>query len=740
MIKQKNKKELHSLDSTNEKNTCDTINNPSINNNLNLNDISILKISKNNRNRVKILPYEKTNIKWATLVHLLMDRATSHKNKTAYIFIPDDELSKEEKITYRELHDKAVNLAVELQQQNIVSERILLMYPPGLEFIIAFFGCLYAGAIPVPAYQPKLNRSVLRLQTIASDTGAKAALTTKHIIKNLHHKLDHVPDLKKIPWLASDTIAGHNPEKWLKPDLKPDNIAFLQYTSGSTSDPRGVIVSHYNVLYNQEMIKTGFGHSQDTIFAGWLPLFHDMGLILNIIHPLYLGILSVIMPPASFVRKPVKWLQAISKYKATSSGGPDFSYELCIQKVTEEEKKDLDLSSWTLAFNGAEPIHNETLEKFYHKFKSCGFKKEALYPCYGMAETTLFTSGGDKHSIPIIYKADTDILQKNKAVPAGSSSRKSTYIIGCGTTWLAQKIRIIDPATLTQSPENWIGEIWIHGPNVTLGYWNKPVQTQETFQAYTKDSKEGPYLRTGDLGFLSEDGELFITGRIKDLIVINGKNHYPQDIEITVEKSSSDLVSHGSAAFHIQENKSEKLVVVSEVKRTSIRNINIKETARKIYKAVTEYHDIPASHVVFIKPASLPKTSSGKIQRNLCKTEFLNNELRVIASSNINDFKKRIKKTDLHVNETEASLVKIWEEILNIDISIYDDFICIGGNSLAATMIISRIRDEFYVELTFNEIFEAASIAKIARIIDRKQEEIIKNLSKSDIEEMLSDN
>ena len=577
----------------------------------------------------------------STLVELLRYRAQAEPDKTAYTFIVDGE-TEEISVTYARLDDKVRTIAGKLQNTIAAGDRALLLYSPGLDYIAAFFGCLFAGVVAVPTYPPRRNQPDSRLAAIINDAQATAVLTTTEILSDITQRLTHAPTLKNLHWINTDDLAFSDGSLWKVPAIHSKTLAFLQYTSGSTGTPKGVMVTHANLLYNQEMIKQAFGHTDKTTIVGWLPLFHDMGLTGNVLQPLYIGIPAILMSPMLFLQQPYRWLQAISRYKATTSGGPNFAYDLCVQKITPEQRAKLDLSSWENAFNSAEPIRAETLDRFATTFEPCGFVREAFYPCYGLAEATLFVSGGFKRAAP-----------------------KATQqtIVGCGQTWLDQKIVIVEPETFRPCAEQKVGEIWISGPNVAQGYWNKSEDTEQTFQAYL--AGEGPFLRTGDLGFL-KDGELFVTGRLKDLIIIRGRNHHPQDIELTVENTYPSLRQGCSAAFSVEVNGEERLVVVAEVerrfrdRRRSIRQerkttercsgsdrrqikvipdiepkrrqpLNVEEAVNAIRQAVSEQHDISVYAVLLLRVASIPKTPSGKIQRHACREQFLTDSLNIVG-------------------------------------------------------------------------------------------------------------
>ncbi len=562
------------------------------------------------------------------ILDILTYRSQYQSDKSAYLFLQNGE-TESATITYGELDKQARAIAAHLQSMQMQGERALLLYPSGLEFIAAFFGCLYAGVIAVPVNLPRQNQKLSRLLSVVNDAQAKVALTTTPILADIEKKWIQEAKLAPVKLVATDIAKTPEPE-FVRQSVTPESLAFLQYTSGSTGTPKGVMVTHGNIIHNQQLIHQAFGHSQKTIFVGWLPLFHDMGLIGNVLQPLYLGIPSILMPPVAFLQQPVRWLSAISRYKATTSGGPNFAYDLCIKQVQPEQLTDIDLSSWDVAFNGAEPIRPEILEQFGKKFASCGFNYRAFYPCYGMAETTLFTTGGDKNKLPVIQGVKAEELKQNLVVENDISSPLSRVFVGVGRPYMDTTVMIVNPESLTPSKQSEVGEIWISGGSVAAGYWNRPQATQETFQSALKDGGEGCFLRTGDLGFLS-NGELFVTGRLKDVIIISGRNHYPQDIELTVENSHPALRSNCSAAFAIEMQTGECLVIACEVERTHLRHLNTLEIVRAIQIAVSTEHELEVYGVVLLKTGSIPKTSSGKIQRQACKLGFLEKSLNVVG-------------------------------------------------------------------------------------------------------------
>ncbi|NEO35906.1 MAG: AMP-binding protein [Moorea sp. SIOASIH] len=561
-----------------------------------------------------------------SLVDLLGERAQAQPNQLAYIFLLDGE-TESGSLTYGELDAKARAIAAHLQSMQ--GERALLLYPSGLEFISAFMGCLYAGVVAVPVYPPRRNQKLSRLLNIVNDAQACIALTTTSILADIEQRWASDGELAQLKLIATDTIVADSQE-FAPLSVTGSSLAFLQYTSGSTGTPKGVMVTHGNIIHNQQMIHQAFGHSEKTIFVGWLPLFHDMGLIGNVLQPMYLGIPCILMPPVAFLQKPIRWLKAISKYRATTSGGPNFAYDLCVKKIQPEQLANLDLSSWDVAFNGAEPVRAETLKQFGQKFANCGFNYRAFYPCYGMAETTLFATGGEKNQSPVIQGVKAKDLEQNLVVESEISSDESRGFVGVGRPYLNTTVIIVNPESLTPSEPGQVGEIWVSGGSVTSGYWNRPQATQEVLQAYLKDTGDGPFLRTGDLGFLLK-GELFVTGRLKDMIIIRGRNYYPQDIELTVENSHPALRSHCSAAFSVERDGEERLVVACEVERTHLRKLNTEEVVSAVRHGIWMEHELKVYGVLLLKTGSIPKTSSGKIQRHACRQEWLNKQLNLVG-------------------------------------------------------------------------------------------------------------
>jgi 8-amino-7-oxononanoate synthase len=577
-----------------------------------------------------------------TIVDLLRQRAAYKPHDRAFTFLVDGE-NEELNITYAELDRKARAVGAWLASQGMAGKRVLLLYPSGLDFIAAFMGCLYGGAIAVPAYPPRKNRSVERIEAIAADADASVALTTRDVLDRFDALRATAPSLEHLIWKVDSEIDPAWADRWERPDIDGNTLAFLQYTSGSTGTPKGVMLSHENLLHNSLRIMQAFEITRSQSGVFWLPSFHDMGLIGGILVPLYGGKFNVLMSPVAFLQKPLRWLQAISKYRATISGGPNFAYELCVRKTTPEQRAALDLSSWSLAFNGAEPVRAETIDAFCEAFAPCGFRREAFYPCYGLAESTLMVTGGMKFEPPVIRSFDASSIETGQALPRPANAPGIRRLVGSGRELDGQDVLIVDPHSREALPPGRVGEIWVSGPSVAQGYWNRPDASAETFGAMlaqhdhrpsegpmaTWRPNPGPYLRTGDLGFF-DSGELFVAGRLKDLIIIRGRNHYPQDIEHAVERASS-LVRAGSvAAFAVDVADRERVVVVAEVERGKRETAEVAAAFEAIRKLLATEHELAVEAIVLVRPNSVPKTSSGKIQRHACKRQFLDGTLEVV--------------------------------------------------------------------------------------------------------------
>ncbi len=566
-----------------------------------------------------------------TLVEMLRRRAELEPEKLAFTFLEQGE-EEAGQIKYGELERRARSIGAYLQETPKPGERVVLLFPSGPDFVAAFFGCFYAQVVPIPANPPRLNRPALRLQAIVSDARPSLAFTTRDYLTDISQRFEQMPELKTMRWIAIEDIDASAASAWKPTDLAEGDVAFLQYTSGSTATPKGMTITHKNALHNQRMqvelrryITTPL-----TTFVNWVPIFHDMGLMTGVIQTIYAGTPCYMLTPVAFLQKPLRWLNAMTRYKATISGAPNFAYDLCVDSISPEEREGLDLSNWKMAFNSAEPIRIETMRRFVDTYKSYGFQMESFLPGYGLAEATLMVTGVGGRKEPRFYSAKRSALEENKVVPAEAGDKDRMDIVSTGPATLDARVIIVNPETSELAPPEEVGEIWVSGGSVAAGYWNRPEESARAFEAYLKDTGEGPFLRTGDFGFM-QDGELFVTGRLKDMIIVKGRNYYPQDVEASIEKSHAALQPGGGAAFALEGEGVERLVVVQEVKREVRKSLNEKEVVDAIRMAVARDTGIRASAVVLIKPFSIPKTSSGKIMRHAVKEQFLNNQLDVVA-------------------------------------------------------------------------------------------------------------
>jgi len=560
-----------------------------------------------------------------SLIELLRKRADERPDVPVYTFLEGEE--ERWRLTCGELDFQARAIGALLQQEGMQGERILLLYPPGLEFIAAFWGCLYAGAVAVPVYPPKPNHPDPRVLAIARDARPRAVMAPAASLDRLQAFAARLPELAGVSWLTTGRLTPDLADDWRHPGSAVGTLAFLQYTSGSTSLPKGVMVSHGNLLHNEEMIRRAFAQSEESVVVGWLPLYHDMGLIGNVLQPLYVGGRCILMSPLAFLQKPLRWLAAIHRYRATTSGGPNFAYELCVRKTTPEQRAGLDLSSWSLAYSGAEPVRGETLDRFSAAFAPYGFRRSAFYPCYGLAEATLFVSGGTAGADPVVRAFDRPALEMGTVEPAAPASG-SRSLVGCGQPWMGQEVAIVDPESGVEHPPGRVGEIWVAGPSVAQGYWDRKEATDCAFGA--RLDGRGPFLRTGDLGFL-RDGVLFVAGRLKDLIILRGRNYYPEDLELAAESAHPDLRPGCGAAFSVETEGEESLVIVLELDRRAKGEPGaVLDAVRAV---VAEVQEVQAQEVVLVRTGTVPKTSSGKVQRHACRAAYLAGALEVVARS-----------------------------------------------------------------------------------------------------------
>ncbi len=546
-------------------------------------------------------------------------RAHETPDRIAYTFLESDEEAV--RLSYAQLDARARAVASVISDCGVGQSPVLLLYPPGLDYLVAFYACLYAGVPAVPAYPPdptRPSRGLARLRAIATDCGARAVLTNEFILGLRDEVTREAPELDELTWIATDGVTGS--QAWDPPPVEPSSVAFLQYTSGSTGSPKGVVLTHQNLIHNLGLIQEGFGHTENSHAVIWLPPYHDMGLIGGIMQPLYAGFPATLMSPMSFLERPLRWLKAISDSRASTSGGPNFAFDLCVRKISAEERETLDLSTWEVAFCGAEPIRAETVDRFVKTFAPCGFRKEAFYACYGLAEGTLIISGAPKLTGPKIQTFDSEALATGTVKPVAPDAPKARPLVSSGNVLGDQSVVIVNGETLKPCAANTVGEVWACGGSVASGYWEKTELTEQVFQARTADGS-GPFLRTGDLGFLLE-GELFVAGRIKDVMILRGAKYYPQDLERTLEQRVPQVRPGSVAVFAVARDGEERVVAVAEQARGAT-TVAAPELTAAVRGVISEEHQLSLADFVLIAAGSMPKTSSGKIQRYLCREGYL---------------------------------------------------------------------------------------------------------------------
>ena len=561
-----------------------------------------------------------------TLVEILRERAARQAGDRVYTFLHGDE---QHSLTYEQLDRLARSTAASLLQRCIPGDRVLMIYPPGLDYVVALFACMYAGVIAVPSYAPRPNRPLSRLEAIVANAEPTIVLTTRGLLdspKSIFHQTEG--PLASLPRLATDDLAADSSVELPLETISADTPVILQYTSGSTAFPKGVTLTHGNLVHNTAAIQRNFPLDTTSSTVFWLPPYHDMGLIGGILQPLCTGFPVTLLSPVAFLQRPARWLQAISEFRATCSGGPNFAYDLCVRRVSEEEIDQLDLSCWKVAFNGAEPIRKQTLDDFCNKFERCGFQRSSFHPCYGLAESTLMATGMDREGTGLVFQTVSRTALERNQIEAAMAVADESLLVSSGHAAGGQDVRIVDPVSAEPLAANRVGEVWIAGPSVAAGYWGRPKETEETFRARLA-SGEGPFLRTGDLGFL-RDGQLYITGRIKDLIIIRGQNHYPHDLEFTAQRCHPALQPASGAAFSVDRNGAERLILVQEVD-ARLDPPTREEITTRISSSITESHELHVDEIILVKPFTLPRTTSGKMQRYLCRTAYLTGTLQTLG-------------------------------------------------------------------------------------------------------------
>jgi amino acid adenylation domain-containing protein len=710
-----------------------------------------------------------------TVTDLLQLRARSISQRPAFTFLSSSD-SPPVHLSFAELDYQARLIASAVLAQETRSRPVLLIFPTGPEYLAAFFGCLYAGALAVPLYPPKLNRSLQRLESILLDAKPALILSTAQIISRLRPALRDAPAWQHLRWLAVDTMLVREsvtePAERL-PQIAPDNLAFLQYTSGSTSAPRGVMVTHANLLHNQRLIQRAFRQGADSIIASWLPLYHDMGLIGTVLQPLYSGSRCVLMSPQSFLQQPARWLQTISGYHATTSGGPSFAYDLCVNRISEEEMSGLDLGCWEVAFNGSEPVRERVMRRFAERFARCGFQPKAFVACYGLAEATLLVCASEAGREPDVKRLRGDELAQGRAVQEHAleqtramteamtdASAPVTTLVSCGRGFPDQQLLIVDPHRRIPLPAGIVGEVWASGPSIAQGYWNRPGLSAEVFQAQLADltpaenqsarhgTAPGSYLRTGDMGFLDK-GQLYLTGRLKDLIIIRGLNHYPQDIEWTVRETHPLVRDRHGAAFLFTLEDAEQVVLVQEVnQRASLSEDVAEEVTAAIRQAVSEAHEIALTTIVLVKPHTIPLTTSGKVQRHLCCEQYEAGTLQEVwrwtgtagsagrqapIATSVDEPQLRNRA---EIERWLATHLTRRLELTAQPLDVSRPLTSYGLDSLLALELLHAIESRLQVNLTLPDVLEGASVEELARRIEEQLQAGREKESHSDVQVM----
>ncbi|UUO07000.1 aminotransferase class I/II-fold pyridoxal phosphate-dependent enzyme [Blastopirellula sp. J2-11] len=661
--------------------------------------------------------------KTETLLDSLRAHVESQGDKTAFTFLKSDE--EQISVNYRDLDSRAREIAHRLLQVVEPGDRALLMYPAGLDFIEAFLGCLYAGIVAVPAYPPKKNRNAERILTIAEDCSPRLLLCASETKRNVEGEIARA--------MPRSTVLATNERSAASggslPQLHSDQLAFLQYTSGSTAVPKGVMVTHGNMVANEQLIQQYFQFTQESTVVSWLPMFHDMGLIGGILAPLFVGFPSVLMAPNTFLREPIKWLQTVTDFGATATGAPNFAFDLCAKKITPQQKTKLDFSSLTIAFNGSEPVRAETVQRFSEAFADCGFRPEAFFPCYGMAETTLLVSGGPPLANTDIVTVDAAQLVQHQIV----DSDQGRPLVSCGQVGPDLEVRIVDPETFIQRSPHEVGEIWLNGDSVAQGYWHRTNETVEAFQAQLEGDDRN-WLRTGDYGFL-RDGQLYVTGRLKDLIIIRGRNIYPQDIEELVEQHFEVIEPNSCAAFSVESNGEEKLLVIAEGTREMVRwsnngggNGELVDLHHKIdtlRSAILNQFEVALTDLMFVRPATFPTTSSGKVQRQLAKKRFESGDFEIVFESAVRtpETVETSPSGSAELTTIICDILQEWardEEQQLPPLDGHTTFTSLGVDSLAAADIGARLEKKLGFSVEADTLYQQHTIDELSQFLGRR--------------------
>jgi acyl-CoA synthetase (AMP-forming)/AMP-acid ligase II/acyl carrier protein len=658
-----------------------------------------------------------------SIIDHLIQHAHGTPDKIAFVVLEDGETA-EKNISYQELERRANRLAVQLIEEQLAHKRVLLVYQDILEFIISFLACQYAGITPVPVPYVKGSKQLARLMNIIADAEATAILCASYSIAYLKQGLYSSQALDQLTIIATDLSHSTGAQRLMAAPTS-NEIAFIQYTSGSTGSPKGVMITNKNLLHNQQQIKSAFGCDASSIIFSWLPFHHDMGLIGNILHTIYIGCTAVLMSPFHFIQSPKRWLAAISRYKVTHSGAPNFAYDLCVNKVSPTELATLDLSHWKVAFNGAEPIRWETIQQFSSYFKPAGFQENAFSPCYGLAEATLIVSGYKQETGPLVaIFVDNTPARDGKLRLTTAADPQAKPVVSAGSVVPGMHVKIISTQDLHECTDLEEGEIFIAGDNVTNGYWNK--DNSSLFNEWDGQL----FLATGDLGFFHK-GALFVYGRRKEMLIIRGENFYPYDIEQMIAQSVMAVEQNGVAVFGFN-NPEEVVVIVAEIKRSAIKDLAVVSIIDAIDKAVVDVFGIAPYDILLTTPLGIPRTTSGKLQRLKCRDYYVQHTFNVIGSKlgsteapsgkSNNNFLLQEAMAHSNFNTIKSYLVDVIGDkvgYLNADrLNDNVELTGLGIDSLRATELINTINKDLNINMDVTKVFQHNTLSGLIKSIE----------------------
>ncbi|MEO6026330.1 MAG: AMP-binding protein [Candidatus Binatia bacterium] len=650
-----------------------------------------------------------------TLVDVLRRRAAESPDRIAYTFLVDGE-EIETSLTYLELEVWARRIAVALAARHLEGRTALLVCDPGLDFVAGLFGCFLAGVVAVPVYPPDPRAMAVglgRLEQIGADADAAVVLTTAGVRERTESWLRGAPILRALEWCSVETMHVGSEVAWRDRGVGRDGIAFLQYTSGSTGSPKGVMVTHGNIMAHGASVSAALGLEASAVVVSWLPLYHDMGLIGSVLIPLQVGCRSVQVSPLDFLERPVRWLRAISRYRGTLSPAPNFAFDLVVRRTSEADRHGLDLRSWAAAMNGAEPVRAETCDRFVAAFAPYGFRRAAFVPCYGLAEATLMVSGGPAGSLDVI-SVDGAALARHRVVdmPVGAAGART--IVGCGRVTPGLEVVIADAETRAEVGPGEIGEILVAGGHVAAGYWHRPEDTAAVFAGRLANPSRGPFLRTGDLGFV-RDATVFVTGRLKDLLIVRGRNLYPQDLEQTAALAHPSLRPGGGAAFAVDAGSGDERIVVVHESNAACADEAV-AAADAIARALASEYDVRPQAIVLIPPRTLPKTSSGKVRRRACRDAYVSATLETLQFPESSPPEAPVT-APVDAVAIEAWLVGIISELRRLPperIRRDDVLMALGIDSAEAAEVAAALGDRLGRPVPLRLVFEHPTIASLA--------------------------